>query len=98
MLGLVECENGHIFCPEHSKDQVEIFRQIEESNNDDYGQLYISPSLCPICKMEVVTNQDAAAYLIKNQDMDYIKEEIKGRFKSYEDFQKYLEMEDYNEN
>jgi uncharacterized protein with PIN domain len=93
IVGLVQCKNGHTFCPEHSKNKEKIFELVGKANKK-YETLYIDPSLCPVCNMEVVCASDAFAYIIKNQDKEYVKEEIKGRFKTYDEFQEYLN-EDY---
>ena len=47
---------------------------------------------CPICSFEELTTADIARYLLKEYDVDkkLLRMELRERFKSYNDFQKYL--------
>ena len=53
-------------------------------------------TLCPLCSFDNLSKQDIVKYLIKNNNPEKIKEEIKKNFSSYEEFVEFLRSENEN--
>jgi hypothetical protein len=70
------CENGHIYHNDCNKTKI--------SSEDDIN--------CPFCNLDDVTDWDVIAYLLKkfNVTRKGLEEEIKQKFSSFEEFEKYL--------
>lgn len=92
-LGFCQCEKGHIFKEEYLKPtDIEEIDKIEFTGeyNDIYEEL--PPKYCPICTFEYITNDIISDYLfyINNTDRETISNEIKSKFKNYDDFKEFL--------
>lgn len=103
--GWIHCTSEHCLCGscKLKDDSGEPFQKDGESNEDfderyekwmdetEEGY-YSSEECCPICQMTTLINSDAAAYLMKvhNTNYDKVKEEIKARFKNYDELQEFI--------
>lgn len=77
-VGMVGCENGHVFCEEH------LIEEIPE-DIDDYD---VPEKYCPVCSFSEITDGDISLYLKQKYRItdEEIKKELKERFSSYKDF------------
>jgi zona occludens toxin (predicted ATPase) len=82
---MVSCENDHTFCKSH------IIGDLDE-DDDDYDSYAIPAKHCPICAMDVLTDDDHLRYLvvITNKNHDTVLAEIKQRFANYDEFCNFL--------
>jgi len=64
-------------------------KRLEYFECNCYGNL--PSTLCPLCNFDNLSKGDVVRYLIKNNNPEKIKEEIKKKFSSYEEFMKFLE-------
>ena len=71
----------------NSKKQDEIELALRECSLSYYPASY-----CPICQFTEINKQDALDFFLRyhNTTLDEINKDIKNRFSSYEDFQKYV--------
>jgi len=77
---MIECENElHVFCKHHFNNLDEI------TIKGDYDRV-IKSEYCPICNMSNFTYNEIIKYLKKTNIYDKIIEEIKQKFKNYEEF------------
>ena len=97
------CENDHIF---HTDEAINVNTpySYEEDNKvynySGFKEIYKNyssglPSIyCPICNFNYITNDDAIKYILKlhgQKNIDSVKEEIKQKFSSFTDFEKFLD-------
>lgn len=70
-------------------DEDEIMEYLSDWFEFEYS---IPESCCPICRFEVLDNDDVSAYMLKKigQTRDQLKKEIKETFKSYAELQTFL--------
>ena len=103
--GWIHCIREHCLCGDCKlgDDSQEPF-QGEDESDEDFDEryekwanetsegYYSSEECCPICQMTTIINSDVAAYLMKvyNTNYDKIKEEIKARFKNYNELQEFI--------
>jgi hypothetical protein len=94
---MVSCEKGHEFhidCLKEPEELKKILEDAEEREGEededgkDYEEyLYELPSkYCPICNFEEISDKDLLRYLMRNSLKSDILQEIRERFKTYEDF------------
>lgn len=102
-LGFCECEHGHVFCLEHILiDEPEIKEEwIDFVKDDPYATFTykgyefdseVPEALCPCCQMKNVSNNDFNRWLTKTGKMAELKKEFTEKFKTYNEFQKWLKV------
>lgn len=70
------CVNDHYFCDHHLIG--------EKSSTDDR---YDCPSSrCPICQLQAISDADLIQYLLNGRKNEEVAEEIRSKFKTYQDF------------
>lgn len=79
--GMCSCENGHTFCESHLLESVD-FSEFQE------GRYEIPVKFCPICLYEKVAPMEIVKYLIKENKLDILKNEIKSKYGDYKNFVK----------
>lgn len=86
--GAMECnmytcsEHTHIFCTEHALEGV-------ISGEYDDGDNTVDSKFCPICQMKEIISSDALQYIQCFHPV-YIQDEIKAKFKNYNEFKKFI--------
>jgi hypothetical protein len=100
---MIECESGHLLCKEHILDEDKYQKYIENEDNEDdedYEYGILPEEFCPLCQFKEIDINDVYEFLLKenNTTVKEVKENIKSKFSSYKDFQKYLERENYDGN
>lgn len=80
-IGFCQCENYHIMCINHTKENIE-----KDENN------YISKKDCPICSLTDLRWVDELSFyrIITNSTKEQALEHIKEKFETYEEFQEFL--------
>lgn len=82
----IEEKGENSFPSESLKEEVWVFFM------EDFGSCEMPEYLCPICNMQHITETDQLKYLRKKMGLsrEEINAEIRGKFKSYDDFFEYL--------
>lgn len=82
---MCECVNGHTFCQSHMLPEFDI-------DDNEEGVYNIPTKFCPICSLEVLSDDDMVKYLLikYNLNHDSILKDVKKRFKTYDYFKKFL--------
>lgn len=88
--GFVECENEHKFCEEHI-----LYPDHEEweeyTKTNEYWRYDLSEKYCPICQMQELSDSDLIDYVaIKGLTRKKILQDIRDSFRTYKDFQDFL--------
>lgn len=83
-LGLIECENDHMFCQRH------LLKQDDHTEFCINNGIQVFIDYCPICQMKTFIKSDILTYLEKKIDLFEIETEIRSKFKTYKDFKRYL--------
>jgi len=81
-VGFCECENGHLFCRDHSL--------IEDADRDEDNM--VSEKACPICQFKVMPDHLFVTYVEKRTGItkkNMIKD-MKERFKNWNEFIAFL--------
>jgi len=104
-VGMVQCKNGHTFREEYiigsteeaeqtylanlKKNNPELSHWTDEDLLNDY---YIPANNCPVCQFTTVTERDILALVLADKDFtkEQLAEEIKERFGTYEEFNKFI--------
>ena len=70
--------------------------QYFSNNYSNYENMYISEQYCPFCNFELIHICDIYAYLLTkyNTTIDNVKNEIRQKFKSYNEFKIFILGED----
>jgi excinuclease UvrABC nuclease subunit len=73
-------------------EDLEILRQMDNESDLEIFDNSILPHECPVCSMIVVSRGDRNSYIMKTYNLKptVIDKEIRKRFPSYDEFQKYL--------
>jgi hypothetical protein len=79
--GMCSCENGHTFCESHLLEPVDF-------SEYDEGRYEIPIKFCPICQYQKVAPLEIVKYLIKENKLDVLKDEIKSKYGDYKKFLK----------
>lgn len=98
-----ENENSDI---EYKKNYIDIYKEflanLDDDTDDDVFEefmdeymefrYHLPAELCPICSFDSLIDEDIAKYSLKKleQTRDKLKEEIKNKFNSYDEFRIYL--------
>ena len=86
---MAECENGHTFCQSEIKHTDEnLDEHVEE---EGWGE--VPSDYCPVCNMDVVTNEDLAKLYLKENNLTKKEaaEKLKERFGTYKGFMDFCE-------
>ena len=103
-VGLIECENGHVFCEKHPKAFAKkLKKQYNKKENIDKsieGWKYytISSDICPICQFNTVSEGDVSSYILalNKENRKSIKKEMLSIFKSRKEFLKFIRFSQEN--
>jgi len=87
-FNMVHCEDYHCFHDRCLSEEMrkETYRELEE--DDDWDGYEIPKKHCPICNFKIIDSFDLQRYVVKTNHN--IINEIKERFKNYEEFRKFL--------
>lgn len=93
-----ECERGHVFCtpikgikiPKVDYNGNEVDGEFDE--DDDFQRSEMPWQACPLCNMQVISDDMVWQYIIKTRDinLDNIREEMQKQFKTYQELYKFL--------
>ena len=100
-VGMTECQNGHLYCTNHSPNYTELKRLNDEREDENHPEAdqWIdcfrgeSPSeCCPICQLNIVPDYLIADFLRKStgKNQSELSAMIKARFGTFENFNRYL--------
>ena len=89
-FNMVRCENEHIFhefCL-----SPEVRKQIDEMKDKDEWNGEVPSALCPVCNLQAFDQEEVLSYIFKSRGVNYntAKDEIKEKFKTYDDFKRWL--------
>jgi len=92
-VGMYECVEEHVFCQHHITTEADnLYVETDDDSLDDDGGENVLSKNCPICRLDVISERDLTAYLLKKVDKTSaeILAEVKNKYVSYEDFRNML--------
>jgi len=95
---MCECENGHLLCQSHIVSEVlemngdSVIEKLGLDADFDANFDYIPAERCPLCQFKRVSDGDLINYLLAKvgSTRDEITDELRTKFKSYDEFKDYV--------
>jgi RNA polymerase subunit RPABC4/transcription elongation factor Spt4 len=84
---ILQCKNGHCFCPDHlDKPRLNLAIECISKSLDEGNDGFIADEMCPLCMLEEITNDMVLEYIegMNLLDIEKIKKEIPKKFGTYE--------------
>jgi hypothetical protein len=85
---MVRCENEHIFHEFCLSKNIRTALNLLKDKDEWEG--YVPSAMCPVCNLLAFDKEEVLKYIFKSRNINYeiAQDEIRERFKTYEDFRK----------